>query len=57
MNEEIKYTQIHFHSRVEFGVDIERCLQQLFEFYHGRMALFDKIEAQNRKLKEKLEEI
>lgn len=42
---------------MEFGADIEKSLHQLFEFYHGRMALFDKIEAQNKKLKEKLEEI
>lgn len=57
INEEIKHTQIHFHSKVEFGMDSERCLRQLFDFYHGRMALFDKIELQNKKLKEKLDEI
>jgi len=57
VNEEIKHTQIHFHSKVEFGIDTEKCLHQLFDFYHGRMSLFDKIETQNKKLKEKLEQV
>jgi hypothetical protein len=57
ISEEIRYMHTHYNGKIEFGLDTEKCLNHLFEFYHSKMALMDKIEAQNKKLKEKLEEV
>jgi hypothetical protein len=57
ISEEIRYTHTHYHGKMEFGSDTEKSLNHLFEFYHNKMALMDKIDTQNKKLKEKLEEV
>lgn len=57
--EELKNLQNHYHAKFDTSSswDTEKSLLSVFEFYRNRMGLMEKIEMQNRKLKEKLEEV
>lgn len=51
VTDEIRHTQLHYHSQIDLTNDLEKNISAIFDFYHGRMILMDKIETQNRKLK------
>jgi uncharacterized protein involved in exopolysaccharide biosynthesis len=57
ITEELKNLQNNHHAKFEASWDSEKNLASVFEFYRNKLGLMEKIEMQNRKLKEKLEDV
>lgn len=57
ISDEMRNLQQSHHAKFDPSWDTEKNLISVFEYYRSRLGLMEKIEMQNRKLKEKLQEI